>query len=31
MVGLAVGFAVLGLGMVGATITVLRWFAAHGQ
>ena len=25
MVGLAVGFAALGLGMVGATITVLRW------
>ena len=25
MVGLAVGFAALGLGMVGATIAVLRW------
>ncbi len=31
MVGLAVGFAALGLGMVGATITVLRWLAADGQ
>lgn len=25
IVGLAIGFAALGLGMVGATITVLRW------
>ena len=28
MVGLAVGFAALGLGMVGATIAVLRWLGA---
>ena len=31
MIGLAVGFAALGLGMVGATITLLRWLGAGVQ
>ncbi len=31
VVGLAVGFAALGLGMVDATITVLRWLRSGVQ